>query len=120
MHAVKRVPVPQTQVTSFLIGKKLNNISVQLIKASFQISILLCRAVNLKKGIFTFSVKVFIQNLNQQFCDQTFDLGFVVTTYFMSFSVHRVDIRLVSVAQLIHSFDQIVSLVCQILQLLVH
>lgn len=48
------------------------------------------------------------------------NLKFVLATDVLSFAVHCVDVGLIAIRKLVHALDQIVTLVRQVLQLLIH
>lgn len=58
--------------------------------------------------------------MNEQFRHEMFDLHFVLAADFLTLTVHSIDIGFVSVTQLVHPLNQVISLAGQLLQLLIH
>lgn len=62
-------------------------------------------------GVLCSLVESLAENLKQELGSQQPDVSFVGSDYLFSLSVHAVDVVLVSVVQLIHLPDQVISLI---------
>jgi len=48
------------------------------------------------------------------------DLHFVLAANFLSLTIHGAHVGLIPLTQLVHPLDQVISLSCKLLQLLIH
>jgi N-dimethylarginine dimethylaminohydrolase len=75
---------------------------------------------DLLEGELSLAVEVFVENLGQEFSDKHSDVLSVAISDLNSFAVHSRDIVVVALTELVHFPDQIISLGCQVLKLVVH
>ena len=64
-------------------------------------------------GVLCSLVESLAKNLKQELGSQQPDVSFVGSDYLFSFSVHAVDVVLVSIVELIHLSDQVISLISE-------
>lgn len=120
LHAVESLAVPQSDEVALPIAHIVLHRSLQLGKTALEVVHLLRSVADLKESHFPFALDVLLKNLNQQLGHQVLDLVLVLTANVLALSVHCAYVGFVSLAQLIHPLDQVVALLSQVVQLVVH
>lgn len=120
MNHIEGITVPTPQEEALPVLFVVAEDAVESAELVLEIAHLVCGRMNFLKSPLSLQVEIFIQNLNYKLGYEHLDVCLVAISNFESLTVHLAHVVVVPLTELVHTSDEVVTLVGQVGQLIVH